>query len=218
MKSVFLLGGPLLCLVCTLFSFIPLHQGKRIPFCGFSMKDGYFGYGRINAKQFITREAHLGDKSGIPEVVQLIKKQIGFTGDIFVYIASKENNCFATILEGRRVLIADHSFLNKVNKVSSTQWAAISIISHEVGHHIAGFNRNKSSSDDELDADYWCGFVLEKLGADKSASTKCMMKFGSEEDSNSHPNKYTRARMIEKGWDDANNNTIDYSRCGDCKE
>lgn len=195
-----------------------LKKSRRAPFCGFSLKDGYFGAGRTKAKQFITREAHIGDDSGIPEVVQAVKKQIGFTGDISVYIASKEDNCFATILDGRRVLIADHLFLNKVDKDAATQWAAISIISHEIGHHIAGFGRHESPLDDELDADYWSGFALMKLGASKSAAIKCIMVYGSEEDSESHPNKYKRSKMIEKGWEDASNGTIDYSKCGDCKE
>jgi hypothetical protein len=142
---------------------------------------------------------------------------LNFEVAIDVYIARKEENCFATVLEGKRVLIVDHLFLNKINRATGTQWAAISVLAHEIGHHIAGFNRNNNELDDELDADYWCGYTLMKLGANLTASIKCIMKYGSEEDSQSHPNKYKRAKMIEKGWVDASKGTIDYSKCRDCK-
>lgn len=189
---------------------------KRRAFCGFSLKDGY--YYQSKQLEFITRVAKPDDRSGIPQVVEKIEQQIGFKVGITVYISKQEDNCFATIGEnGKRILIADHLFLNRVNKVSGTQWAAISIIAHEIGHHIAGFNRHPSQLDSELDADYWSGYVLQKLGASEAASIKCIMRYGTDHDTDSHPNKNRRSATIRLGYRDAQNGTFDSKRCESCE-
>lgn len=192
----------------------PVEQ--RRAFCGFNLRDGY--YYEEEELQFITREAKPGDKSGIPDVVEEIEKAIGVKASIKVYIAKDEDNCFATIAQGgQRILVADHLFLNRVNDASGTRWAAISVLAHEIGHHIAGFNRRSTALESELDADYWSGYALEKLGANQDASTKCIMHFGTEQDTDSHPNKYSRAETIRKGWKDAKEGTFDKDRCQSCK-
>jgi hypothetical protein len=188
---------------------------SRRPFCGFSLKNGYYYQGK--EQEYITREAKVGDKSGIPDVVEEIKSKIGIEVPIYVYIAKDEENCFATIgAGGKRVLIADHQFLAKVNKISGTNWAAISIIAHEIGHHIAGFSRRTTQLESELDADYWSGYALQKLGASKDASVKCIMTYGTENDTNSHPNKYSRSKTIKQGWEDASGGSYDNDRCESC--
>lgn len=192
---------------------------RKRPFCGFSLK-GTTGryYYEEQEQQYITRKAKPGDRSGIPDVVAEIEKELGINAGISVYIATDENNCFATIGRGgERMLIADHMFLNKVNQISGTQWAAISIIAHEVGHHIAGFSRRPTQLESELDADYWSGYALQKLGSGKSAAARCILRFGTEQDSDSHPNKYKRAAAIKMGWDDAEKGSFDPDRCEGCQ-
>ena len=188
----------------------------RIPFCGFSIKKGFY-YDHYHS-EYITKQASLGDNSGIPDVVDKIEKTLNFKVAISVYLAKDENNCFATVGQGGiRMLVTDVDFLQEVNDESGTKWGAISVIAHEVGHHIAGFNHHPNQPDNELDADYWSGYTLQKLGASVNASTKAIMRFGTEQDTETHPNKYSRASIIKKGWEDAANGTIDYSRCKDCK-
>jgi hypothetical protein len=195
----------------------PYAQGQaRRPFCGFSLKNGY--YYKNNEVVFVTREARIGDKSGIPDVVESIKKQIGTHVQIAVFIEKVgDSNCFATIgAGGKRLLIVDQFFLDHVNKVTGTDWSAISILAHEIGHHIAGFSRRDSQLDAELDADYWSGYFLEKLGASEEESTRCIMTFGTEADTDSHPSKYSRRKAIQQGWTDAKEDRIDSSRCDNC--
>ena len=190
---------------------------KRRPFCGFSLKGSGGYYYQEEPQEYITREAKPGDRSGIPDVVEEIKKQIGVDVEIAVFISKDEDNCFATIAAGgKRMIIADHLFLNRVNKMAGTEWAAISIIAHEIGHHVAGFSRRPKQTDSELDADYWSGYVLQKLGAGKDASIKCIMTFGTDYDTSSHPNRYSRAATIKKGWEDAETGKLDSDRCESC--
>jgi hypothetical protein len=185
-------------------------------FCGFSIKKGF--YYDSKSKSYITKQSLIGDESGIADVVAEIEKTLGFDVEINVFIAKDEENCFATIGEdGMRLIIADQLFLNKVNKSSNTQWAAISIIAHEIGHHIAGFTRRESQLESELDADYWSGFTLQKLGASKDAAIKCIMTFGTDQDSQTHPNKNRRAATILQGWNDGFKGDYDNDRCENCK-
>jgi len=211
----------IICLIFLLFNilnFTSSSSSTRTAFCGFSLVGGKGGFYSSPQREYITKKAVTGDKSGLPEVVREIKKTLGFNVEIDIYIAKAENNCFATVGKGgARLLIADIDFLESVNNYAGTKWAAISVIAHEVGHHIAGFNHHESQLDDELDADYWSGYVLQKLGSSENAATKCILKFGTEQDTDSHPNKYTRAKTIESGWGDAKNGTIDYQRCENCK-
>jgi len=207
---------PLLTLLALPVFIVKADIGKsRIPFCGFSIKHGY--YYQDKPLEYITKEARIGDNTGIPEVVQEIENKLGFDVPITVYIASEEDNCFATIASGgKRVLIADQLFLNHLNTGAGTKWAAISVIAHEIGHHIAGFNRHPSQLDSELDADYWSGYALQKLGASEAASIKCIMRYGTDQDSDSHPNRFKRAETIKLGYRDAQNGTYDTKRCESC--
>ncbi len=191
------------------------YAQKRPPFCGFNDRSGYFGYKSMELKGI---KASSGHKSGIPDVVSEIVKQFDINVDIEIYITNDENNCYATIGKGgTKLLIADYNFLVSVNKKSKTEWAAISVLAHEIGHHIAGFNWHENQIDNELDADYWSGFVLKKLGSSRNAAIKCIMYYGTDTDTDSHPNKHTRAKMIQNGWDDAEKGEIDYSHCEDCE-
>lgn len=207
--QVFIIAG-----LASLSSFNSFEPNRR-PFCGFSIKDGYYGYQK---KEYITREARLGDQSGIPDVVDKIKKTLGFGDNISIYIAAAEDNCFATISkDGNRMLIADADFLEQVNQHSGTKWGAISVLAHEVGHHISGFDRYSDDHQSELDADYWSGYILNKLGSSENASVKCMLTIGSEQDSDSHPNKYARVASIKVGWENARDGIMDRSKCQGCR-
>lgn len=184
-------------------------------FCGFNVNNGF--YVQNLSKSYITHEAVVGDDSGIPDVIEKIKSTLGFSIPIRVFIAKGEDNCSASIgNNGVRAIIADQLFLNKVNNISGTEWAAISIIAHEIGHHIAGMNRRPSVLESELDADYWSGYILKLLGASKEASVRCIMRFGTESNTTSHPNKYSRANTIKQGWDDAVTKSFDKGRCASC--
>lgn len=213
LKQILILG-------LILIPFISNGQTFRITidsgglFCGFSTDvDGGF-YNSPHQAQYISVKSKSGDKYGIYDVVYEIQDALKISALIDVYVAEAENNAMATIGEGgRKMIIADYDFLKNVNRGAGTEWAAISILAHEIGHHISGLGRGRQG---ELDADYWSGYALYKLNASKEASIKCIMKYGTDQDRNPHPNKHTRARNIKQGWEDAQNGIYDPNRCQDC--
>jgi hypothetical protein len=146
--------------------------------------------------------------------VARIRDHLSILPNFEILIAQHENNAFATVAGGKKILVVDVDFLESVNSMARTQWAAIQIIAHEVGHHISGFLSDRHKS--ELNADYWSGQTLQRLGAAEYASTAAILTVGSEVDTQTHPNKYKRAEIIKRGWNDASRNYIDYSFCQGC--
>jgi len=182
------------------------------PFCRFSLRDGWTHSG---PEEYITHRAGPNDPSGVPQVVARIRQQLSITPAFDILIAEDEDNAFATVAGGRKLLVIDVGFLEKLNQVAHTHWAAIQVIAHEVGHHIAGFGPQPHQS--ELNADYWSGQTLQRLGAARSAATAAILAVGTDFDTPTHPKKTTRAAVIERGWMDAHEGQIDYSFCIRCR-
>ncbi len=99
-----------------------------------------------------------------------------------------------------RYIIYDKSFLERVNGVTGTDWASISIMAHEIGHHLNGHTliNGMNSHSKELQADEFSGFVLGKMGATLNEALKAINELGDDNSSNSHPNKFLRINSITK--------------------
>jgi len=199
----------LLCLVMAIDANV---ANAAKPFCMYSLQNGWSDKGPF---EYVTHRAGPNDRSGIPEVVKRIMQALRFRADFEVYIAEAENNAFAAVASGKKILVVDVDFLESINRQTRTDWGAIQVVAHEIGHHIAGFSRG--SHENELNADYWSGLALRRLGAAKGAATQAILAIGGDVDSPSHPNKHRRARMIENGWDDDSRGRIDYTHCDGCR-
>jgi len=187
------------------------HAQRHRPFCGYSLKSGWFGKA---GSSYVTHKAKRNDKSGVPQVIEKIYESLNIAPDVEIYLAEREDNAFATVAGGKKIIVVDVGFVEGINRKAKTEWAAIQVIAHELGHHIAGFNSDSHRA--ELNADYWSGQALQRLGAGRQAATKAILAIGTEVDTSSHPSKHRRAATIEKGWDDALSKKIDYGFCDDC--
>ena len=120
-----------------------------------------------------------------------------YSGDI--------QNAVATMIDNKRYIIYDPKLLNFTDEYSDSYWSSISILAHEIGHHLSGhtLNNNISNHDIELQADKFSGFVLYKMGATQEQATNAMSLLGSDVDSESHPNKRRRIQAILDGWNEA---------------
>lgn len=188
------------------------QTSRARPICRFSARDGWSA---SEPASFALRRARSNDPSGLPQVIQRVKSSLSVDVPIDVYITQEEDNAFAMVSNGRRIVGADVDFLQRINSMAGTEWAAIQVLAHEVGHHIAGFDTNRHRG--ELNADYWSGQALQRLGAAREVSAASILAWGSDHDSPSHPNRRRRAETIHAGWDDASRNYIDYSFCLQCR-
>jgi len=124
------------------------------------------------------------------------------------------NNALAIIDDGMRYILYDPEFINSISQTSN-YWANMSILAHEVGHHINGHTLGASVSAyenkiQELESDRFSGFVMQKIGSTLEQATDAIASLASSEDDtySSHPNKERRIKAITKGFNNAKNNNF----------
>jgi tetratricopeptide (TPR) repeat protein len=122
------------------------------------------------------------------------------------------NNALATIDDGIRYILYDPKFLTSISN-NTKYWGNMSILAHEVGHHINGHTLGSSVSAaenqlQELEADEFSGFVMQKLGATLEQATEIIAAIAPDGDDtySSHPKKQRRIIAITKGYNNALNN------------
>lgn len=114
-------------------------------------------------------------------------------------------NAAAVVYGGKRYVLFNPTFINNLIKTTGTEWAAISVLAHEIGHHLNGHTVTASGSQPgtELEADEFSGFVLRKMGATLEQAQAAMKTLASARASYTHPAKYDRLASIEQGWSHA---------------
>lgn len=112
------------------------------------------------------------------------------------------NNAYATIIRNQRYIIYDNNFLENLDAHAKTKWASISVMAHEMGHHYRNHVVSSSGSTPakEIEADYFSGYVIAKMGANLNEALAAMQNIASERSSNTHPAKANRLAAITKGW------------------
>jgi hypothetical protein len=112
------------------------------------------------------------------------------------------NNAYATIIQNRRYIIYDNAFLESLDGYAGTKWASISVLAHEMGHHYRNhvIDRQGSTPPKEIEADYFSGYVMAKLGATQAEARAAMEQIASPRASATHPAKADRLNSIAQGW------------------
>ena len=119
-------------------------------------------------------------------------------------------NAAAVIYGSKRYVLYNSSFVEKLNKAAGNKWASVSILAHEIGHHLNGhtLERGGSRPEIELEADEFSGFVLRKMGATLPQAQVAMKVAASQRASHTHPAQNDRLYAIAKGWNSANKQMI----------
>lgn len=120
----------------------------------------------------------------------------------FVIQASNVPNAAAVIDGQERYILYNRKFIRSVKKNTKTNWSAISILAHEIGHHLNGHTLSGRGSwhKMELEADEFSGFVLRRMGATLEEAQVAMNLLGSPTGSQTHPARSIRLKSIEEGW------------------
>lgn len=101
-----------------------------------------------------------------------------------------------------RFIVYNPSFMIEVRNSTGNKWAPISILAHEIGHHLQGHTLEQGGSRPsiELEADEYSGFVLQRMGATLADAKIAMEKLGSENGGSTHPARRDRLAAIARGW------------------
>jgi len=114
-------------------------------------------------------------------------------------------NAAAVLIKGKRYILYNPKFMEDITTATGTNWAAISILAHEIGHHLNGHTLDNVGSrpKTELEADEFSGFVLRKMGATLEEAQAVMGIIASLKGSHTHPAKSDRLAYIATGWNNA---------------
>jgi hypothetical protein len=143
------------------------------------------------------------------DVIKEIIEVVGLQPRFQVQEAEVENAA-AVIYGGQRYILYNRQFLAAVNNAVKTDWAAVSILAHEIGHHLNGhtLSRGGSNPADELEADEFSGFVLRKMGASLAEAQAAISLLSQERSSHTHPGRSVRLASISKGWHNADEQIV----------
>jgi hypothetical protein len=138
------------------------------------------------------------------DIIGEIIEVVGLKPRFEVRTANIENAA-AVIYNGKRYILYNERFLAAINNAVHTDWAGVSILAHEIGHHLNGHTLSRSGSNhaDELEADEFSGFVLRKMGASMEDAQAAMKVLSDERSSATHPGRSYRLAAISKGWRNA---------------
>ena len=147
------------------------------------------------------------------DVLERILYVTGATPNFVLMECDKISNAIAVTYKGQRYILYDKEFMSLISKNTSS-WSNTFILAHEVGHHINGHTKDlalgsilseqelEQQRQEELDADYYAGFVLAKLGASLSQANAAVNLVSSDSDDrySTHPDRNKRIAAITRGW------------------
>ncbi|RSK43926.1 M48 family metalloprotease [Hymenobacter rigui] len=151
---------------------------------------------------------------GQRDVLREITDVVGLKPRFQLRATTEVQNAAAVVYGGQRYLLYNPQFVAAVNRAGRTDWAGISILAHEMGHHLNGHTLRPGGSNpaDELEADEFSGFVLRKMGASMAEAQAGMAVVSDDEASPTHPGRSTRLTAISDGWLRANQQIVATTR------
>lgn len=156
------------------------------------------------------RVAKVGSElpSDCRDMVAQIMKFTGLPQNFQVVEAPVPNAAAVILLDEQkipqRVIAFNKDFMDIVRDATGgNAWAPVSIMAHEIGHHLSGHTITPGGSQPptELEADKFSGFVLYKMGASLDDAQTAMSKLVAEgPDGDTHPGRGKRLNAIRDGW------------------
>lgn len=144
-----------------------------------------------------------GSDQSAQQAVQRIMRHAGVS--TFTLKAASIPNAMAVIQNRQRYILYNQRFMRQVNNAARTDWAGLSILAHEIGHHLNGHTLvgGKNRQLEELQADHYSGFILQQMGASLEEATLAMKMIPGLEASVTHPARQERIDAIVNGWIEA---------------
>jgi hypothetical protein len=135
-------------------------------------------------------------------IIREITEAVGLQPRFELRATTQVDNAAAVVYGGRRYLLYNPTFLAAVNRAGHTDWAGISILAHEMGHHLNGHTLRAGGSqpEDEIEADEFSGFVLRRLGASLAQAQAALATVSPDAGSATHPGRAPRLAAISRGW------------------
>jgi hypothetical protein len=141
------------------------------------------------------------DTEEAEDIIRDIMDAVGME-TTFEVRAAKIPNAAAATIKGKRYILYNPAFIAKLQEVTGNRWGPVSILAHEIGHHIFGHTLKQTGNPQqtELEADAFSGFVLRRMGADLEDAQLAVRLASGREATGTHPGRYDRMVAIANGW------------------
>lgn len=173
-------------------------------------KPFYCAYDGQPLKANICNSVNYTGNAEAESIIESILTRIGLKKNFIVAECPDIDNAIALNLPGNngleRIIVYSKQFMSLFNQKSGSDWAAVSILAHEIGHHLNGHTLNSDdalSYQNELAADEFSGFVLYQLGASLDQAQAAMRALPSPYGTATHPPQQSRLAAIATGWENA---------------
>ncbi len=139
------------------------------------------------------------------EAVYRIVRYSGLLPGFVVREDATVPTAIAYIKGHERFIAYNPAFIASIVDSSRTNWAAVSVLAHEIGHHLLGHTLDPEAMHpgDELACDRYSGFVLFSMGATMEESLAAMDASGNPHGTSRHPPRQARLEAIRQGWKEA---------------
>lgn len=190
----------------------------------FSQTGSYYG-DPLDASKFCAIQMEMTNSFATNKDAQLaidkIINVLGISQRFAIYQCNGIDNCTAVTIRGVRYIFFDSYFMKDISNGANSSWTNLSILAHEIGHHINGHTVDylaymtgqikpislDEERQQELEADEFSGYVMFKLGATLNQAQLAIsyLAFDGDDTYSTHPNKTKRLAAIEKGYNKAKN-------------
>ena len=163
-------------------------------------------YSKDHGDSLINTKYTVDSRTEAKDAVEDIVRYTGLTENFEILQNPNISTAIAYIRKGKRYIAYNPAFMLRVKDRTKSDWGAISVLAHEIGHHLAGHTLIKRRRDpqEELDADRFSGFILYKMGASLDEAKSCINLVELNSNPATHPMKNARLVAITIGWLDAN--------------
>jgi uncharacterized protein (TIGR02145 family) len=152
----------------------------------------------------------------VDNLVSEMLSRFGARNRYIIISCPQVDNCQAVLYKGRPYILFNPDFLQSVKRLNFSSsnlpslqerdWAALTILAHELGHHINNHLINPlpdaTARDMELEADQTAGFIIYMMGGEVNDMLPAYQK-SPEQGSYTHPPRRARTEALEKGFRDA---------------
>lgn len=132
------------------------------------------------------------------DLVADIMSTVGLVPRFTVFAANVPNA--AAVIEGEeRLIVYSEHWIQ--NTIADNRWAAVSLMAHEIAHHLNGHTLEAGGSrpPTELEADSFAGFAVGRLGGSLQDAQWLFSQL-SEHGSDTHPPRSARLEAVAVGW------------------
>lgn len=138
------------------------------------------------------------------EAVMRIVRHSGLQPEFAVREDRSIPTAVAYIKGKERVIAYNPAFMARVMDSTCTNWSAISVLAHEIGHHLLGHTLDPANvkPGDELACDRYSGFILYAMGATLDEALATQEVTGDPHGSHRHPPRHARLAAIRQGWEE----------------